>query len=65
MNYFIFIVIIFGGGGGGGGGGVAGSSRAKRGSCEGSMLGKRHFCDLHRQQKPYAMHGHVIRKGTS
>ena len=49
----------------GGGGGGGGSSRAKRGSSEGSMLGKRYFCDLHRQQKPYALHGHVIRKGTS
>ena len=46
-----------------GGGGE--SSRAKRGSSEGSMLGKRHFCDLHHQQKPHALHGHVIRKGTS
>ena len=45
--------------------GGGGSSHAKRGSSEGSMLGKRHFCDLHHQQKPYALHGHVIRKGTS
>ena len=52
-------------GGGGGGGGIEGSSRAKRGRSEGSMLGKWHFYNLHGQQKPYALHGHVIGKGTS
>ena len=36
-----------------------GLSHAKRGSSEGSMLGKRifFFCDLHRQQRPYTLYG--------
>ena len=37
-----------------------GPSYAKRGSSEGYMLGKCHFCDLHRQQMPYASHSHSL-----